>query len=51
MVCNRLRDFMADLTEVNVPDAHTLRYSLLAAACHPDWLVVRGLPARLATGP
>ena len=36
VVCDRLRDFVADLKEENKPEAHTLRYSLLAAVCDPD---------------
>ena len=36
VLCDRLRDFLAELKEVNQLDAHTLRQSLLAAVCDPD---------------
>ena len=36
VMCDRLRDFLADLKVENKPEAHTLRYSLLAAVCDPD---------------
>ena len=36
VVCDRLRDFLADLKVENKPELHTLRLSLLAAVCDTD---------------
>ena len=36
VVCDRLRDFLADLKVENKPESHTLRLSLLAAVCDTD---------------